>query len=502
MDVTNRQGALIKANWKKWSYFQTELRKFLGLQPSWWAPVGLVKRYELILPAGAYPDFAEDVCRGEINGSISFYDYCRGFSRSIGLRATPVAAVPLEPAQKERVEKSEEDWSLFRAWSGGSWEIGAWELLSCLKIHLTSVGAAESWLRDCIRLAEERFDRSNGKDKVVTFDKFVELKSEMQVKWCRGEVSRLWERWKNSVSDARRRTSSVAPTAGTGIEALTAGRTKMATAASSERKGMTPADRREARALRVSRGSKAGLVKSNGGRRLMTAAGITAAPPDGRRTHIGAHTGRGRQVRSAEDTAARLASMADATVAGMAKRIIEGVTRGECLRGGPDAPMGGQVPPWGNRCRAGAPVGDQSGSGGGPDEVAAGRMAAPRPWKRTPPDKPRRVVSRRGRGNRPWNEELRAATPPKNKRAARDKEPRKGKQVIKAKKSSKRWRRSRKKKRWRKPESRPGPKAAPKRSKAQVPPGGGGDEFEEVKWTGLCGQQAWLVMLGARMGVG
>jgi hypothetical protein len=64
------------------------------------------------------------------------------------------------------------------------------------------------------------------------------------------------------------------------------------------------------------------------------------------------------------------------------------------------------------------------------------------------------------------------------------------------------WKRKRMRRRWRRVQSRPRVKAAPIRGRVRVPPDKTGSLTVESMWNGLPEQQAWLMRLGARMGVG
>jgi hypothetical protein len=525
LNLTERQKKLIEANPKGWNTYAFKQRE-RGIEPRWWAPSVIIEDIKLCMPREMYFKFASGVYVGQIGGGlVSFGDYCRGFEGIPEYRAKPVPAGDLDPLQREIARRCEKDWAHFRSWSVESWEIGAWELLSHVKMHTARVGGIFSWYKDCERLVEERYERRTGSDPTIGFDEYILLKAEMQRRWCKDEVFRMWNKWKagpgakpaNAATKVAAVSVPTPPADGDEPAEATAG-TRVP---GSQHDKMT-ADPAEGPVARVAATMATGepAVDTRGPRALLEAATATAPTRKAAEVRPRPFPGRGkftvvpgplskrdakavkfwRDCEREEREARALASMKIAQAAPRRPRGAGGglpksrAGRRLITAAGIGPAADSHQPKKGTQNGARAAAKTAPGKEGTVPTVE--RKVAPlggvRVRARIPPDKAGSGAMRKAsrRKSRPRS----AAWATRRLRTPRG--PKREVQKIAQ------WKRKRMRRRWRRVQSRPRVKAAPIRGRVRVPPDKTGSLTVESMWNGLPEQQAWLMRLGARMGVG
>jgi hypothetical protein len=187
--ITERQMRLILGNSEKWEFYL----QLKVTSEDWWAdPEKIYKAMECNMSAEYFNIFRRDVEKGRIGHLIGFHDFLRGFENSpLGVTSVPVKE--LTRRQKDRAHGA--DWNFFSRCTGGSWIIGAWELLGKIKMMDRSWGEEE--MQDVISMVAEEFKREV-RDEDLTFDDFVRLRVRLwRRRRARQEMRRAWERLKD-----------------------------------------------------------------------------------------------------------------------------------------------------------------------------------------------------------------------------------------------------------------------------------------------------------------
>jgi hypothetical protein len=164
--VTVRQMKLILANSEKWEFYL----QLKVTSEDWWAdPEKIYKAMERGMSAEYFMIFREDVEKGRIGHLIGFHDFLRGFESS-PLGVEGVQADKLTRRQERRAHGA--DWDLFSRCSGGSWVIGAWELLA--KIKLMERNWGEEVMDEVVEIVSKEFKRDE-RDEDLDFEDFLRL---------------------------------------------------------------------------------------------------------------------------------------------------------------------------------------------------------------------------------------------------------------------------------------------------------------------------------------
>jgi hypothetical protein len=190
--VTKRQMKLILANSEKWEFYL----QLKVTNEDWWSdPERIYKVMEKNMSAEYFEIFREDVEKGRIGDIIGFHDFLRGFENSpLGVQC--VAVEKLTRRQESIAHGA--DWDFFVRCTGGSWTIGAWELLAKMKMMDKTWGEKE--MQEVVDIVAEEFKREV-RDEDFTFHDFVRLRTKLwRRRRARQELRRAWQRLREIVS--------------------------------------------------------------------------------------------------------------------------------------------------------------------------------------------------------------------------------------------------------------------------------------------------------------
>jgi hypothetical protein len=183
--VTKRQMRLILANSEKWEFYL----QLKVTSEDWWAdPEKIYKAMERNMSSDYFEIFRKDVEEGRIGDLIGFHDFLRGFENSpLGVKSVPVEKL----TRSQEIRARGVDWDFYSRCTGGSWIIGAWELLG--KIKMMDKDWSEEDMQAVIDTVAEEFEREV-RDEDLSFDEFVRLRVRIwRRRQAKKELRRAWQ---------------------------------------------------------------------------------------------------------------------------------------------------------------------------------------------------------------------------------------------------------------------------------------------------------------------